>query len=184
MSKESVAGCASVRRQSSSVYRVAAVFLAVVACVVAVHLFVADPASAQGRRGTDIPRAYLLEYQRAGAQYNLDWTILAAIGKVESRHGRDTAGGCVFGPPTAYGSAYGPMQFLSSTWAFSAVDGNGDGLYDSCDYRDAIPAAANYLKMHGAPGDYYTAIWNYNHSYAYVEDVLAQARGYYRTYGW
>lgn len=184
MSKESVSGCASDERQSGSVYRFAAVFLAVAACIVVVQLVAASPASAQSRDRADIPRAYLMEYQRAGAEYGLDWTILAAIGKVESDHGRDTAGGCVLGPPTLYGSAYGPMQFITSTWAFSAVDGNGDGLYDSCDYRDAIPSAANYLKMHGAPGDYYSAIYDYNHSYAYVEDVLAHARRYYQGYGW
>lgn len=184
MSKERMTGCAPADRQSYSAYRALALFLAVAACVVSVQLMAADPAfgKARGRAGTDIPRTYLKQYRQTGAYYGLDWTIIAGIGKVESRHGRDTAGGCVRGPRTGYGSAYGPMQFLRSTWRWSAQDGNDDGLYDSCDFRDAIPSAAFYLMKHGARDDYYTAIYHYNHSHAYVEDVLAEARKYYRLY--
>ena len=40
------------------------------------------------QRRRDIPPAYLLAYQRAAAETGLDWTILAAIGKVECDHGR------------------------------------------------------------------------------------------------
>lgn len=142
----------------------------------------AGKAEAQTVSGADIPPAYLYEYQQTGAEYGLDWTILAAIGKVESNHGGGGAYGCILGPPTPYGSAYGPMQFLQSTWATSAVDGNGDGLHDSCNYQDAIPSSASYLIQNGAPGDYYSAIFAYNHADWYVQQVLAQAREYYQVY--
>ncbi|MDN5697595.1 MAG: lytic transglycosylase domain-containing protein [Rubrobacter sp.] len=157
--------------------------LAVVALGVALVMIGTGKAEAQTGTGADIPPAYLYEYQQTGAQYGLDWTILAAIGKVESNHGGGGgAYGCILGPPTPYGPAYGPMQFLESSWANSAVDGNGDGLYDSCNYQDAIPSSANYLIQNGAPGDYYSAIFAYNHADWYVQQVLAQAREYYQVY--
>jgi soluble lytic murein transglycosylase-like protein len=131
----------------------------------------------------EIPSEYLWQYQATAASYGLDWTILAGIGKVESDHGRIYTAGCILGPPTPYGNAYGPMQFLVSSWAFAGVDGNGDGVYDSCDYRDAIPSAANYLIMHGAPYDYYSSIWAYNHADWYVQEVLANASDYAYYYG-
>ncbi|MDT7569868.1 MAG: hypothetical protein QOE05_42, partial [Actinomycetota bacterium] len=72
----------------------------------------------------------------------LKWQVLAAIGQVESGHGRNV------GPSTA--GALGPMQFLPSTWAFSGVDGDGDGKADIMNPYDAVPAAALYLCRAGA----------------------------------
>lgn len=155
--------------------------LVVVALGVALLALGAGKAEAQAG-GADIPPAYLQEYQQTEVEYGLDWTILAAIGKVESNHGGGGAYGCVMGPPTPYGPAYGPMQFLESSWATTAVDGNGDGIFDSCNYQDAIPSSANYLIQSGAPGDYYSAIYAYNHADWYVQQVLAQARLYYQVY--
>lgn len=156
--------------------------LAAAALGVVLLMVGAGKAEAQTGTGADIPPAYLYEYQQTGAEYGLDWTILAAIGKVESNHGSGGTYGCILGPPTPYGSAYGPMQFLQSSWAASAVDGNGDGLHDSCDYQDAIPSGANYLIQNGAPGDYYSAIFAYNQADWYVQQVLAQAREYHQVY--
>lgn len=125
----------------------------------------------------DIPSNYLEAYQKAGEEYGIDWAILAGIGSVESDHGR-VEGGCIEGPPTAYGTAKGPMQFIDSTWATYGVDGNGDGQKNPCDFEDAIPAAASYLVASGAPEDYYGAIYAYNHADWYVQDVLARADEY------
>lgn len=63
------------------------------------------------------------------------------------------------------------------------MDGDKDGVFRPCDYQDAIPAAANYLVSEGAPGDYSSAIYAYNHSNRYVKGVFAEARRYYRIYG-
>src|SRR5688500_4480276 len=41
----------------------------------------------------EIPPRYLRLYQRAGAEYGVDPWILAAIGSIESDHGRSTAAG-------------------------------------------------------------------------------------------
>ena len=129
----------------------------------------------------EIPPDYLAAYRDAAKRYGLDWSILAAIGQIESNHGE---GGkkhiCVLGPYTAYGSAVGPMQFLPSTWQRVKVDADGDGVANPCDYRDAIFGAAKYLRENGAPQDYMRAIFAYNHSWQYVREVLALAAAYRR----
>ena len=150
----------------------------------------ASPAEAQTQSsggyeatGADIPPEYLAQYRAWSEAYGLDWTVLAGVGKVESDHGAYGTAGCIPGPPTAYGQAYGPMQFLPSTWKYYGVDADGDGYVDSCDYQDAIPATADYLARYGAPEDYYSALYAYNHSDRYVGAVLNEARDYYTVYG-
>jgi hypothetical protein len=103
----------------------------------------------------------------------LPWQVLAAIGQVESGHGRNV------GPSSA--GALGPMQFLPSTWAFSGVDGDGDGKADIMNPYDAVPAAALYLCRAGAANGeqgLYDAIFSYNHADWYVKEVLALAARY------
>ena len=121
--------------------------------------------------------AYRKLYIQSARQYGFgeDWYILAAVGKVESDHGAN------MGPSTA--GAMGPMQFLPSTWETSGVDGNGDGVANILDPRDAIPAAAGYLESGGAPQDWYAALFSYNHADWYVIKVLGVAEGYRRLAG-
>jgi peptidoglycan hydrolase CwlO-like protein len=116
-------------------------------------------------------------YRESARQYGFgeDWYILAAVGKVESDHGAN------MGPSSA--GAMGPMQFLPSTWETAGVDGNGDGAANIIDPRDAIPAAAGYLKTGGAPQDWYAALFSYNHADWYVIKVLGVAEGYRRLTG-
>jgi cell wall-associated NlpC family hydrolase len=64
------------------------------------------------------------------------------------------------------------MQFLPSTWK---TYGDGGNITNPA---DAIPAAARLLAANGAPGNLQQAIFAYNHSSAYVTDVLAQAARY------
>src|SRR5215212_2746570 len=67
-----------------------------------------------------------------------------------------------------------------STWDGYGVDGNHDATTDVYGPADAIPSAANYLRalLRQADGDLSQAILGYNHSLAYVNDVLAGARQY------
>ncbi len=120
---------------------------------------------------------YAQLYKRAAKEYGFggDWYVLAAVGKVESNHGDH------LGPSTS--GALGPMQFLPSTWRTSGVDGDGDGKKNIMDPKDAIPAAAGYLKAGGAPGDWSAALYTYNHSGSYVKEVLAIAEDYRRRAG-
>lgn len=129
-----------------------------------------------------IPTAALSAYQRAETVINaadrtcaLTWQLIAAIGRVESNHGR--FGGSVLSPeglatPGIYGvaldgrdgvalisdtdggqfdrdvtfdRAVGPLQFIPSTWAVAGVDADGDGVRNPQDVDDAALAAAVYL---------------------------------------
>lgn len=133
-----------------------------------------------GTASLGIPATVLAAYHRAADAVSktnpgcgLDWTVLAAIGKVESNHagnGDVTASGKarqpILGPaldgtngmamilaaagrPSGLGGPYaraeGPMQFLPSTWAKWAADGTGDGTRDIQNVFDATLAAAHYL---------------------------------------
>jgi membrane-bound lytic murein transglycosylase B len=60
------------------------------------------------------------------------------------------------------------------------VDGTGDGVANVMDPRDAIPAAAKYLKESGAPQDWYRALYAYNPADWYVKKVLGVAEEYRR----
>jgi len=100
------------------------------------------------------------------------WQLLAAIGKVESDHGRN---------PNAYrpneAGAQGPMQFIPSSWALYRW-ASGNPSPDVNNPRDAIFASAAYLRVAGAPGDLPRAIYAYNHAGWYVDMVLRQMRAY------
>jgi peptidoglycan hydrolase CwlO-like protein len=114
-----------------------------------------------------------LYHQAAATCPGLSWTVLAAIGQVESGHGRN--------PSTSSAGAEGPMQFLPSTFVRYAVDGDHDGQTDIMDPADAIFSAANYLCANGAGlgGSHLSnAIWHYNHAGWYVELVLTLSNRY------
>jgi hypothetical protein len=135
----------------------------------------------------DIPATALLAYRSAAvvmkevdASCGLTWPLLAAIGRVESDHGRyagaelrvdgtssrnirgvalDGSGPLAKIRDTdagqldgdpAWDRAVGPMQFLPSTWSVVGVDADGDGVRSPDDIDDAALAAAVFLCA--APG--------------------------------
>ena len=129
----------------------------------------------------DIPADYLALYRQAtSACPGLDWSILAAIGKIETNHGRSTLPGVSSGEN--YAGAGGPMQFLQSTFdgvvARHPLPAGGATPPSRYNPHDAIYAAAYYLCDSGAPKDLRTAIFAYNHANWYVDEVLAQAKKY------
>lgn len=129
-----------------------------------------------------VPNAALAAYQRAetvinaaDSTCNLDWQLLAAVGRVESDHGRFGGSSLgadgvsrpgIYGIPldgtnktqaiadtdsgqydrdTVWDRAVGPMQFIPATWSSVGVDADGDGQRDPQDINDAALAAAVHL---------------------------------------
>jgi len=117
------------------------------------------------------PAVYRALFQAAATTCpGLSWTVLAAIGQVETNDGR---GGMV-----SSAGALGPMQFLPATFAEYARDGDHDGKANIMDPADAIYTAAAYLCANGAGQggtSLSTAIWNYNHADWYVQLVESLA---------
>jgi len=124
----------------------------------------------------DIPASYLRLYRQAGARYRIPWSVLAAIGKVESDHGRTRLPGVRSG--SNWAGACGPMQLgcVPHSKAGNAWARYGHGRPH--DPAAAIPAAARYLVDHGARRNLDRALFAYNHSSSYVAKVKAVARSY------
>jgi cell wall-associated NlpC family hydrolase len=104
-----------------------------------------------------ISAASLLDYQQAASTCpGLPWTVLAAIGTVESDNGTSTLPGVQSGANSA--GAEGPMQFEPATFA---------------DYAAARDLCANGGE-NGANLD--AAVFDYNHSDVYVTQVMTLAQ--------
>ena len=121
--------------------------------------------------GSAIPDAFGALYVQAAAGCpGMRWTQLAAVGQVETRHGRNN------GPSSA--GAQGPMQFMPRTFAAYGVDGDGDGVADPWNPADAIHSAAHYLCSGGAgqgtPEAERRSLLRYNNAGWYV-DLVQQA---------
>ncbi|MBO0829350.1 MAG: lytic transglycosylase domain-containing protein, partial [Streptosporangiales bacterium] len=164
-----------------------------------------------GLTASGIPAVALRAYHAAAAAMarsapscGVDWALLAAIGKVESDHGRHAGSALgtdgvdrppVYGPlltriadtdsarldgSATYDRAVGPMQFIPGTWQAWGTDGNGDGVADPQNIYDAALSAARYLCAGGADvaANPAAAVFRYNHSASYVALVLALAAAY------
>ncbi|MGZ6668297.1 MAG: lytic transglycosylase domain-containing protein [Solirubrobacteraceae bacterium] len=119
-------------------------------------------------------------YQTAAAKYGLGPqgpAVLAAINYVETDFGQNLS--------TSSAGAVGWMQFEPGTWARYGVTPDGSkapfGPAGWNNPADAIFSAANYLHASGAPADWQAAVLIYNHSQAYVSQVLSLAQTYYTS---
>ena len=142
-----------------------------------------------------IPALYLKWFQKVGLQYNVSWTILAGIGKVESDDGRTRLPGVTQVTVANSFGAAGPMQIgisgaSGNQWGGAAVhpanavvngvatDEDGDGVASVYEPADAIAGAAKYLIAHGVQQNPAAAIFSYNHADWYVQEVLQWASTY------
>ncbi|KGR77780.1 lytic transglycosylase domain-containing protein [Ureibacillus manganicus] len=143
-----------------------------------------------------IPEEYIPIYISAGEKYDVPWTLLAAHHRVETRFSTmkslvspvGAEGHMQFMPctfvgwdhPTCTGLGKGKIPAsdktnpdVIKTYGGYGVDANGDGKADPFHIEDAIHSAANYLSASGATdGEIEKAIFHYNHSEQYVQDVL------------
>jgi cell wall-associated NlpC family hydrolase len=155
---------------------------------------VAGPALVAG-----IPTLYLRDAEVSGRRFGVPWSVLAGIYRVECDFGRSRLAGChPRGTENASG-AQGPGQFLAPTWRRGlapgelipsgpptgsetgsgfATDGDGDGVADPWDPADAVASTARMLEADGGSGDIERAVLAYNHSEAYVDEVMTLAAGY------
>lgn len=120
-----------------------------------------------------IPARILRLYRAAANRYRVPWELLAGIGMAETRHGANNN--------TSSAGAQGLMQFMPGTFAAFGVDGDGDGRARIRDDADSIFSAANYLTASGVTSGKAGAIkalWAYNHSVSYRNDVLYYAHAY------
>jgi cell wall-associated NlpC family hydrolase len=135
------------------------------------------PGSGGLQPGAAIPSAWLTLYQQAAATCpGLAWSVVAAVGTVESRSGQSTASGVWSGANSA--GAEGPMQFEPATFAAHATVGPGGARPPSpYDPVDAVYTASALLCADGAasPATLRAAIEDYNHATTYVDTVLTLA---------
>ncbi len=125
--------------------------------------------------GPAVPLSWeALDQQAAATCSGLPWTVLAAIGRVESDSGQSTAPG-VHGGANAAG-AEGPMQFEPATFAAYATVGPGGATPPSpYDPVDAVYTAARMLCADGGGTTTALAVDDYDHSATYVATVLVLA---------
>lgn len=141
---------------------------------------------------------------------HIDWALIASIGRIESNHARggyvDAEGNTlepILGPvlngagpfaaipdtdqgrfdgDTTWDRAVGPTQFIPSTWAGYASDGNGDGESNPNNIFDAALGTGRYLCSGGMdlskPDQLRAAIFRYNNSDTYVNTVIIWAEAY------
>ncbi|WP_052745622.1 C40 family peptidase [Allosalinactinospora lopnorensis] len=84
---------------------------------------------------------------------------------------------------TEYDRAVGPMQFLPSSWAIYKQDGNGNGATNPNNIYDATLTAAAHLcgeteRDLADREQLREALYRYNNSQSYVEDVLRWSDSY------
>jgi hypothetical protein len=134
------------------------------------------PGSAPG-----VPANLLGIYEQAAGSYQLGpsgWAYLAAINEIETSFGHNLS--------VSTAGAIGWMQIMPATWAqyqVSADPAQPGATPDPDDPWDAIFTAARYLQASGAPGDWPTALYAYNHAGWYVAQAGQLAQHYAQTAG-
>ncbi len=144
----------------------------------------------------EVPSEYIPIYKAAEEEYGVPWYLLAAHHRVETKFSTmktlvspvGAEGPMQFMPctfvgwshPSCSGLGKGNIPVSEKTdpdviekYGGYGVDANGDGKADPYQIEDAIFSAANYLAQNGAAdGNIEQAVFAYNHSEEYVEDVL------------
>jgi hypothetical protein len=119
-----------------------------------------------------LPKEAAKAIRSASKEYGVPESLLTAIYDIESRFGELV-------DVTSYAGAIGHMQFMPATWEAYGVDADRSGEADPYDFQDAMHGAANYLRASfDESGNWYDAIFAYNHADWYVAEVQHAQRQY------
>ncbi|MCS6808110.1 MAG: lytic murein transglycosylase [Bacteroidota bacterium] len=116
----------------------------------------------------EIERKLEEKSQRKAAWALSELLALQAMYKARAQNVLDLRG--------SWAGAFGLSQFIPSSYIKLAVDGNGDGNINLFDVHDAVHSIGNYLSNAGwnkSKRSQHRAVYNYNHSDAYVSAVLS-----------
>lgn len=149
-----------------------------------------------------VPENYVPLYKEAADEFGIPWTLLAAHHRVETRFSTmdplvspaGAEGHMQFMPCTWVGWSHPSCTGLGKgdipekvktdpeairSYGGYGLDADGDGKADPFSLADSIYSAASYLAQNGAAeGELEQAIFLYNHSDRYVEDVMSFYRDY------
>lgn len=144
----------------------------------------------------EVPSNFIPIYKAAEKEFGVPWYLLAAHHRVETifstmdpmispvgAEGHMQFMPCTFvgwAHPSCSGLGKGNIPEQDKTdpavikrYGGYGIDANGDGIADPFDVEDAIFSTANYLAKNGATdGELRKAVYSYNHSEEYVDEVL------------
>ncbi|MBF0708603.1 lytic transglycosylase domain-containing protein [Alkalihalobacillus hwajinpoensis] len=156
----------------------------------------------QPLKKSEVPEEYIDLYREAGEEYDVQWELLAAVHRVETKFStmstlespKGAIGHYQFMPLTWIGWSYGGSRLgeldkddlvditnldLIQKYGGYGKDGNGDGKADPYNLTDAAYTAASYLSANGASeGRLKSALFAYNQSDEYVDEVLSFYKEY------
>lgn len=149
-----------------------------------------------------VPENYVPLYKEAADEYGIPWTLLAAHHRVETRFSTmdplvspaGAEGHMQFMPCTWVGWSHPSCSELGRgdipeevktdpeairSYGGYGLDADGDGRADPFSLSDSLYSAASYLSRNGAAeGELEQAVFLYNHSERYVEEVMSFYRDY------
>ncbi|WP_239254853.1 lytic transglycosylase domain-containing protein [Listeria ilorinensis] len=185
-------------KKRSAVLIVASLISLVVAVIALILIMQTTTEKETQKYETSIPADYIPIYQKAAEQYQISWFLLAAVHRVETKF--STAEPMISKAGAIGPMQFMPCSFVG--WQEKScpltngigdiaekdltdpayikkhggygVDANGDGKADPWDLEDAVFSTANFLADNGAKdGQEEKAIFAYNHSKKYVQDIIA-----------
>jgi len=139
-----------------------------------------------------IPELVFYAYRAAEMQLNIDepecglpWHLLAAIGRLGSRHadgGRTNVVGTLTTPSVTPDGRIGPMRLSPAVWERFAKDGNADGATDPQNVFDSTLAAGAWMCAEGGrlrePEGEARAVALFDPSPQYLANVRAWSAAY------
>ncbi|MCA0990376.1 lytic transglycosylase domain-containing protein [Guptibacillus hwajinpoensis] len=169
----------------------------IISVVIGLILKQSPDSFSQPLKKSEVPEEYIDLYREAGDEYDVQWELLAAVHRVETKFStmstlespKGAIGHYQFMPLTWIGWSYGGSRLgeldkgdlvditdleLIQKHGGYGKDGNGDGKADPYNLKDAAYTAASYLSANGASeGRLESALFAYNQSDEYVEEVLS-----------